>query len=384
MNWLRDNILKIFIILGVVIVAIVVVAIVFRPKGDSLVKGSEYIDLENKLQDAAIKYVGSHKKLLPTSIDKVTKIKLNTLQSNNYIGKLVAVDDASVSCDGYVEVSLLNEETKEYSFNPFITCGKYYTTKTIGNYIIDLETKDNTFERTTDEGLYKIGNEYVFRGENINNFIEIDTHLYRIIKIDENKSLQLISSTKTSNSFVWDNRYNVEKERNDGINDFLKSRLNESLSYLYEAEDSKNEEAFFSTDEKYYIIDHDYCIGKRSLEDENIYSQAECNETASLKVGLITLAEYARASIDPNCKGAFDRSCANYNYFNALGDYNNYTHLTLTGVADNTYQIYRVRNGDITIPKASSSAQLFPVIYIDQNTIYESGSGTYDDPYTVR
>jgi len=381
MNWLRDNILKILIILGVTVVAIVIIALFMKPKGDSVVSGTKYGELETKLQNAAINYVKSHKKLLPTTVDDVTNIKLSTLQSNNYIGKLVAVDDSSTKCEGFVEISKIREDADDYRYTPYISCGKYYETKSIGDYIIDKETNEGTFERTSEEGLYKIGEDYVFKGENINNYIMLDDHLYRIIKVDQDKYVELISTEKTSDSYAWDDRYNIEKNREDGINTFLKSRLHDTLVAMY---DTEGEESFFTSKEKDYIVSHDYCIGKRSLNDGGIYSNAECKETTSLKVGLISLNEYARASIDTNCKSVFDRSCANYNYFTTLGKRSSYSYVTLTGVLDNTYQYYRVRYGEVSTSKTSSTNSLHPVIYINNNTIYSSGTGTATDPYVVR
>ena len=177
-----------------------------KPKSDNVVKGSKYSELETKLQNAAIKYVEKHRNLLPTSNDNVTKIKLSTLQENNYIGKLIAVDDSSVSCDGYVDIAVINEEENDYRFTPYLTCGNYYTTKTIGDYIIDIETKDGTFERTTDAGLYKSGDEYIFRGEKVNNYLVLGEHKYKIIKIDKDKSLKLMSTVSTDNDYVWDDK----------------------------------------------------------------------------------------------------------------------------------------------------------------------------------
>ena len=365
MNWLRDNILKILVILGITVIVIVLIAVFAKPKGESVVSAAKYGELETKLQNAAIKYVKKNKTVLPSTPDDIAKIKLETLERNNYIGKLVAVEDNNVKCTGYVEISKISETSNSYRYTPYISCGNYYVTKTIGDYIIDYETKDGTFERATDAGLYKMGDEYVFRGENPNNYIMLDSHLYRIIKIDSNKSLQLISVERTSNGYIWDNRYNIDKNRNEGINNFLKSRLYDSLLKLYQNTNSEEGDVVFSSDERNYIIDHDFCIGKRSVNDVDIYSGAECKENTSLKVGLLALYEYARASIDTNCKSVVDKSCSNYNYFNTLGKRDGYTYITMTAVADNTYQFYKIGYGEIYTSSATLSGQLYPVIYIN-------------------
>ena len=383
MNWLRDNIVKVLVILGSAIVLIVILALVFTPKEDNTVKGSKYGELETKLQNAAVKYIDKHRNKLPKE-DETTKVTLKTLISNNYIGTISAVDNSNVKCDGYVEITKIEDKENTYRYTPYITCGEYYVTKTIGDYIIDSETKDGTFNRTSDAGLYKMGDEYIFRGEKVNNYLLLDEHPYRIIKIDKDKQLQLISMEKTDDSYVWDDRYNIEKDSEDGINVFIKSRLYESLSDIYENSENEYGEALFSSTEKEYITPHDYCIGKRSVNDGNIYSGTECNETASLKVGIISINEYARASIDSNCNNIYDKSCANYNYFNALtnSDYYNYT--SLTAVADNTYEFFRVRYGEVETATTAYDSQLYPVIYINTKTIYSSGTGTAEDPYIVR
>ena len=382
MNWIRDNILKILIILGVAVVIIVIFALVTKPKGDVVVKGTKYGELETKLQNAAIKYIGKHKKLLPTTKDDVTRVKLNTLISNNYIGKLVAVDNANTKCDGYVEISKISDDKEDYRYTPYIKCGEYYTTKTIGDYIIDKETNDGTFNRTTDAGLYQMGEKYIFKGESVNNFIKIGDHKYRIIGIESDKTLKLISTTLTNSSYVWDDRYNVDKKENYGINNFQKSRLYDSLLALYENTDINKGEIYFSSDEKEYIIEHDFCIGRRSIADGNIYSGVECTETIPLKVGLLTVDEVSKASIDPNCNSIYSEACFNYNYFYPAGRKKSYT--TITPVADNSYQFYKIRYDGALNLTASVSSQLYPVVYINSKTIFSSGTGTTDDPYIVR
>ncbi len=388
MNWLRDNIAKILIILGVVVVVFVIIAIVSKPKQkEDIVSGTKYGELETKLQNAAINYVEKHKKLLPTSTENTSKITLSTLMSNNYIGKIVAVEDRKTKCSGYVEITKLSNEKNDYRYTPYLNCGEYYSTKTIGNYIIDKETENGTFTRTADAGLYQSGEDYIFRGENPNNFIMLDQHLYRILKIEGSGSLQLISTSKTGSSYVWDNRYNIDRksiDNSDGINNFLKSRLHDTLVSLYNNTNSQAGEIYFSDTEKSYIIPHEYCIGKRSLNDSNIYSGTECKETVELEVGLISLNEYARVSVDANCKGIYDRSCANYNYLNTLYKKTSYVYTTLTASADNTYQYYRVYNNKVDLAKTNSSKQLYPVIYINNKTIYSSGTGTATDPYIIR
>ena len=383
MSWLRDNILKILIILGVTVIVIIVFTVLSKPKESNVVRGSKYAELETKLQSAAIKYINKHTNLLPKATDDVRKIDLKKLVDNGNIGNIVAIEDSNVSCTGYVEISKINDKENRYRYTPFLSCGKYYTTKTIGDYIINSETKEGTFTRVEDDGLYKINDEYVYRGEHVNNYIMLDSKLYRIIKIDNNKELKLISTTKTQQSYVWDDRYNIDKNRNYGINNFRKSRIHDALNELYDNNGGTNA-GIFTSKEKDYIIKHEFCIGKRNTLDNNIYSGVECNETIDLNVGLITIDEYARASIDSNCNSILDKSCANYNYFSKLTENNSYTYMTLTGLDDNTYEYYKISGNVVEATNTSRGSSIYPVIYINSKTIYFSGTGTLTDPYIVR
>ena len=384
MNWIRDNILKVVLITFTLIVITVIIVACSMGGGKPVDSASGYIELENKLQNAAISYVNEHPSILPKTTETIKKVKLNTLIEAGKINKLYAVDNKSIVCKGHVEIEKISEEEQNYRYTPYISCGKYYVTKTIANYIIDKETQNGEFVRTADAGLYNINDEYVFKGEYPNNFIYLGDHLYRIIKIDNENHLKLISTTRTLGYYTWDDRYNITKDTEVGINDFLKSRLYEGLDFIYNNVDEEEGEVFFSELEKSYIVEHDFCYGKRDVNDTNMYSGVECTETVPLKVGLINVNEYPIASIDPNCKGLYDKSCANYNYFVMLDTKRDNNIVTLTAASNDSYSFYKIDYREVDVKKTDSSASLFPVIYISDRVIYKSGSGTYLDPYIVR
>ena len=377
MSFIRDNIVKIMIILIVVIVVIFVVAACTSRK-TSTVDSNGYIEMENKLQNAAIKYVKKNKGLLPKTTDKTRKIQIDTLINNNMLSEMHAEEDSNVACTGYVEIIKKSEDEDIYRYTPYIKCGKYYQTKVIAQYI-----KDNEEVVTTGQGLYALGDKYYFKGEYPNNNIVLGERLYRIIEITEDNNLKVISTMKTSNSYNWDDRYNSEKEDYYGINVFSKSRLKEHLDFLYENTDEKQGEVYFSDVEKDYIIEHDFCVGKRSVNDVSINSDSECKETIPLKVGLISLNEYYRASIAAGCTAINKQECNNYNYLYSI-DGGSIKMITAIGNADDTYSFYSIHYGDLTLKKTYTDSKLYPVIYLDENILYKSGTGTADDPYIVR
>lgn len=372
MEFIRENLLKIIFFIGGLILAIVIFSLIFGGKQQT--KINDYPTMENSMVTAAQKYVSKNQKLLPKDEEETSKINLDTLVNFEYIKELSAIEDENVKCTGYVEILYKNED---YMYVPYLKCGNYYETQSIADYI-----ENNQEIVTTGDGLYQMGNKYVFRGENPNNYIGIGNRLYRIIDMTEDGVVRLISYKRLNKYMLWDNRYNTEKNMNTGINDYSKSRIKDYLNALLEKPEREDEEPTFSDQELSKMVAQDICIGKRSSTFGDINDSNECQKVeAEQKVALITISDYARASLDSNCKTIFDKSCMNYNFFSASSSDN---FRTLTATTDNSYQVFYISNGVATLTRASSSFNTNIVIYIDKLSLYNSGSGTYNDPYTIR
>ena len=378
MNFIRDNIVKIGLMLLAAVI-IIVVAVACSGRKEIVDDSTGYIEMENKVQAAAIKYIRKNQSLLPKTTDQVRKIKLDTLISNKMISELHALEDSNVKCSGYVDIIKKSSNKTEYRYTPYIKCGKYYETRTIGDYI-----KSTEKVVTTGEGLYNLNNTYYFRGEYPKNYILLGERMYRILEITEDNNLKVISSEKTENSYVWDDRFNTEKNDYYGINIFSKSRLKENLEFLYENTDENKGEIFFSNTEKEYIVEHDFCVGRRSMSDVSINSESECKETIPLKVGVISLNDYYRSSIDSSCTTINKQECNNYNFLFSLVNGRKSRFITLIANADNSYTFYRINYGVLETKNTYIDNSLFPVIYLDKNILYKSGSGTSEEPYIVR
>ena len=270
----------------------------------------------------------------------------------------------------------IRNNDNNYIYIPYLKCGKYYETKTIADYILS-----NTEIVTSGDGLYNIGNSFVYRGENPKNYLTIGDRLYRIIEIN-GQELKLISQKRLDKTFVWDDRYNTEKDDNIGINDYSKSRLKESLNAVINTNKTdNNDEVFFSDLEKNKIIPHDICIGKRSMALSEISSSNECQKIEpNQKLSLITVSDYARASIDTNCKTIFDKSCMNYNYFTNI---NNILR-TITALSDNSYQVFYINDGVAQPTRAASTFTTYIVVYINELSLYSKGDGSLENPYIIR
>ena len=370
MEFIRENLLKIVLFIGGLIIAIIIFSLIFGGKKPT--KATDYSSMEKNMVEATQKYVSKNQKLLPKDEEETSKVNLDTLVNFEYMKELSALEDENVKCTGYVEILYKNED---YMYVPYLKCGNYYETLSIADYIINKEEIV-----TSGDGLYQMNGKYVFRGENPNNFLGIGNRLYRIVDITEDGIVKLISYKRLNNYLLWDNRYNTEKNESTGINEYSKSRLKEYLNDLLITPE-KEEEAVFHNDELAKMVPQDICVGKRSGTFGDISDKNECQKVeAEQKVALISVSDYARASIDQNCKTIFDKSCMNYNYFSSQSQ----IFRTITATTDNSYQVFYIDNGVAKLTRASTSFNTSIVIYIDKLSLYGAGSGTFEDPYLVR
>ena len=279
--------------------------------------------------------------------------------------------DETTSCSA--KVTIYNNNGY-YLYEPNINCGEKYKTKTLQETLI----KDSLVE--TGNGLYKVDDEYIFKGDNVKNYIKLNDVLYRIVSINSDGSVRLMENKKNSESTMttWDDRYNTEKQYNAGINNYsangLNSRIKDKIHSIYECDT-------YTDDVKAYFINKESCIGKRSineLENTGIYECAVKSE--SYPISILALYEYSRASLDPNCTGFVNSSCTNYNYFTSISN----GFWTLTADKDTSYKAYKISGGSVMKSNASNPAYLLIVININGNTVINSeGNGSENNPYII-
>lgn len=279
--------------------------------------------------------------------------------------------DETTSCSA--KVTIYNNNGY-YLYEPNINCGEKYKTKTLQETLI----KDSLVE--TGNGLYKVDDEYIFKGDNVKNYIKLNDVLYRIVSINSDGSVRLMENKKNSESTMttWDDRYNTDKQYNAGINNYsangLNSRIKDKIHSIYEG-------STYTDDVKAYFINKESCIGKRSineLENTGIYECAVKSE--SYPISILALYEYSRASLDPNCTGFVNSSCTNYNYFTSISN----GFWTLTADKDTSYKAYKISSGSVMISNASNPAYLLIVININGNTVINSeGNGSENNPYII-
>ena len=354
---------KFFKYIIIAVVAVVVLLLIMWLISLSNNKKLDFTEIEDKMIEAAKDYMEENDTKLPIEGNEMV-LSISTLVENGNMKDLSKYTDDDVTCTGEVVVK---NNSGFYSYIPFLNCGKTYKTQSLSDYITNHEEIVSQ-----DAGLYSVGNEYIYRGEFVNNFVSFAGKLWRIIKIDGDGDIKLLQYESKDRS-VWDDRYNVVKEQTVGINEYNISRLHESLTDIYDEK--------FEDEEKAKIVSKDLCIGERFEQDTTKDGSTECaKKLPNQKVGVIQANEYLYASIDPNCVNTYSDACQNYNYL-ALFDRSLWT---ITPLAENNYEAYYISQTYLDSAKAYNEKYIYLTLYLDKNTLYSSGTGTEEDPYIIK
>lgn len=355
---------KIAVIVIGVLLGIILLIVAFKSVvGDKI----SYSKIENVMVRAAENYFESKPELLPADNFGETKIYTGDLVSAGYMKEIVSyTKDNSNSCSGYVVV-IKNDES--YKYVPKLDCGSVYKTKSL----VDVMTSVANIV-SEGKGLYSVNSYYIYRGEVENNYASYAGQLWRIIKVNGDGTIRMIQAeTKEVNN--WDDRYNIEKDTEIGINNFEVSRIKEKILEIY------NGKEVFSDSDKAILVPQKLCIGKRGITVLDNTGAVECSVMTVdyMPVGLLQLNEYALASLDKNCVNVLDSSCSNYNYLANLSK----SFWTLTANDVNTYSAYSVAGS----PFSTQTTRLFTiklVVTISGTVNYTEGTGTYEAPYIIK
>lgn len=351
---------RIMIILGIIVTIFIVIFIIKLITGNKL----SYSDIEKKMIESAKNYYHENEDSLPNQNGGTTSITVDELVKADVIKPLnQLIKDKNVTCTGKITVSNNNGQ---YLYSPYLDCGDTYTTKTLASVLID----PNNLVSSGD-GLYMLGDSYIYRGEKVNNYLSFAGKTWYILKIYGDGSIRILETTKR-NKIVWDNRYNSDSKGNNGINNYSISRIKDSIDEIY------NNPEEFSNKDKAYILNKTLCVGARSESDTINTGSIECSETfESAPLGLLQVNEYMLASIDSKCHSIKDRECTNYNYLAKIP----HSFWTITKDSETTHKVYKISSSPF-LTKASNSASILLTTTINGNVVYKSGDGSLEKPYT--
>ncbi len=357
--WQNDRKKLILISMGIILgILILIIGIVFILK---ITKRYSYEEIERLLVTSTEKYVKTHESELP-SINNPVTIYASTLVEQKLLKDLSKLSK-DTNCLGEVTISLNHDS---YRFTPKLECDHYKSTS-LYDTILEKEVL-----QTTQDGLHQLDDFYVYRGDDVNNYISFAGYTWRIFKFDEEMFYLVLKDTVNNRkiSYVFDDRYNEESKSNRGKNNFENSRIADSLNQIYE-NDFKDYHA--------YMMDMSSCVGSRS-EDEDASGISECSKTFTTPFSLLSVYEYMNASLSTECDYA-SPSCQNYNYLAKTSN----RYWLLNGTTENTYDVYSLDgNGKFVLEYATGKKDIRPVLALPTDILYQKGNGTESSPYEFR
>lgn len=222
---------------------------------------------------------------------------------------------------------------------------QHYQEKKEANTLATVIKKNSSIVESGD-GLYKVNQEYLFKGKSVNNYVKYSNRMFRIVKINEDNSVQLVSDDNQT-IIVWGDEINYEN-----------SNL---YKYLNKQEDVEHTGLFYESlnQPDKYLTKISWCEGK--IVDNKLTCQGDEKEDY---VSMLTAVDYS----------------------NALGvnSYlNDNTSSWLLGLDAEGSNTYLSETGSITSGLTYDGYGVKPVITVKSNINIVSGDGTVNNPYTI-
>ena len=240
---------------------------------------------------------------------------------------------------------------------------------------------------TSSEGLIETQNDtastYYFRGSVTNNYVKFANVMFRIVRINEDGSVRLITDNLLDDKAPYKKTVpNIEDAGNvllststikETLNDFYNNTLSDYQKYVVDSS--------FCSENTYYI------------EEENkklftSYNRIINETTASLSCsGTLEQSKVGLLSIDEAIYAGASKNGTNTSYYLYNPNITS-TWWTLTGsqvlLNNNAVDNFAIGiTGEIlSETKITSNQGIRPVISLDK-TVSTSGSGTYEDPYVI-
>lgn len=278
------------------------------------------------------------------------------------------------------------------------------------------------------DGLYQDNaekNKYFFRGTNPNNYILLNNELYRIININENKTLRIIK-----NESIGEMIYDTQNSRYQGTNGYCNNNqhgcnIYGSSSNITNTNNLSTGKMFTATNqEEVDLPKEDSSINTylnqtwfNTITDTNLittstyfvgpveYQKSTFNQTLETaitqekayqwtgNVGLIEITDIPRTNSNQDSCGTISKN--NYHYYNSkkstcqetswlIGTHSKWsmTPYSANDENNNTYGLFVIYNvcGTVNTWFAYAEMDVFPVITL-KASITLKGSGTQSDPY---
>jgi len=278
-----------------------------------------------------------HVNELPDEGGQPFSLQLSSLTSEGYISSDDIIDprNKKKNLSGYVEIKY---ESNQYTY----TYKENAQTKSLSKSIISKSKKSSIL--TLQNGIYK--------GKDVNNYLKFDDMLWRIISVNADGTIKIVSDNKIANlPFDTNGGFSFENSSINNYlnNDFYSNLVNSSL-----------------------VVSNKYCLG----------FQDECNSNLVAKVSLLSASDFINASDNLKCISGGEEECMGSNYLATYSTING-PEYTLTTINN---KVFIISNGKLDGNNFNSTSLLNvrPVITLGSNARVTAGDGSIDNPYEIR
>lgn len=233
-----------------------------------------------------------------------------------------------------------------------VTIDNDVNTKKVGNYSVTYTVKDklnnvtkvtrkvivarnltDTVKDNTDESNY-------YKGSVNNNYLLFSGMMFRIINVNDDGTVRLISNEILNNL-----RTNYDKYEDSNVDKYLNT---EYLNIIYD---------------KSYLVDTELCTGNiNDLSD----TSNNCSSKIKRKVGILDIESFNKSFLNNS-----SYLCSNYGY------------LFSNKIDNNIVNSSSSSTNCLTSVSKDTLSSIKPVITLKSNLIILSGNGTYKNPYKL-
>ena len=277
-----------------------------------------------------------------------------------------------------------------------------------------LVVQNNDIVKDNSDGLHQDSEGYYFKGKVENNYVMIDNRLFRIMRVNNNDTVKLVSEGYAA-SFMWGENPNykdsnvqnwlnkTEKEHSgiyyNTINNIEKRLVKTEYSEdilrdgkiitLEEFNKEKEEEAKKLEEEKKKAEEAKEEEKKEEVKEEKKTSKkttkTEDKKTSKKKDDKTDEKEKEEPEVKKDKEYVSLLTVKDYTLANGMSSYLNTGKMFfLLGLNDENENLYVEEDGSIQSTDSLAGYGIRPVITLKKNTVVVSGSGTKDDPYIVK
>ncbi|MFA5696035.1 MAG: immunoglobulin-like domain-containing protein [Bacilli bacterium] len=360
------EVLAVIIILNIILIISVVGAFSIIKKG----KENTYKSLINSVLTSAKLYVSDNENIeSELDLNGYFIITLNDLVTNNIIKDdlIDARTDESIPLTKKIVITRNNDFSLNYCYED-IDC-----------YVPELlvDKLEETIV-TSGEGLYQeldLNSNQVsyYKGSNPNNYLLFDGLLYKIIKINADKSVKLIYEGKKQGTIILNDGKIGFQPFSSSNNNFNDSTIKTYLQTWFDNNISVNNQSLITVVEQNFS---NSIVEYQSDQLKSVFKTSEILNLGNIKVGLLTGYEYLNASLDASCTTI--SNCYNQNYLTKDYDY------FLMIKDNNTDLIWQVNSNELAVISVLNESNIRPVINLKNNVLVGGGNGTFLDPYVIK